>query len=151
MSSKIQVRELTVKYGAVVATLDAEVCSTPAKIANKIRRRLVDEPSELFGVFILNSRNIPIGWHVVSRGTLTSSLVHPREVFRAAIIENAASVILVHNHPSGKPTPSTEDRTVTKRLAQAGKLLGIRVTDHVIVAQSGYFSFVETGECPDDM
>lgn len=146
MTEKIKVRELTVKYGAVVATIDGDKAKDPATLVKKIRKRLISEPSELFGVFLLNGRNMPIGWHVVSRGTLTASLVHPREVFRVAIMENAAAVILVHNHPSGEPSASVEDRSVTKRLASVGRLLGIRVIDHIIVAEAGYYSFVEEGE-----
>ena len=82
----------------------------------------------------------------VSVGTLTASLVHPREVFREAIRAAAAAVLLVHNHPSGDPSPSEEDRTVTERLVSAGELLGIRVVDHLIVAEGGHFSFREAGE-----
>ena len=83
-------------------------------------------------------------------GTLTASLVHPREVFRDAIRSAAAAIVLVHNHPSGDPSPSAEDRSVTERLRSAGALLGIRVLDHVIVADSGYFSFREAGEQFED-
>jgi DNA repair protein RadC len=146
MNKPIKVREVIVKYGSIVATVDGEQEISPSRLVGRIRKRLIDEPSELFGVFMLNSRNIAMGWHVVSRGTLTASLVHPREVFRAAIIENAASVILVHNHPSGNAKPSNEDRSVTKRIAAAGRLLGVKVLDHVIVAESGYYSFTEEGE-----
>jgi DNA repair protein RadC len=146
MNKPIKVREVIVKYGSIVATVDGEQELSPARLVDRIRKRLIDEPSELFGVFMLNSRNIAMGWHVVSRGTLTASLVHPREVFRAAIIENAASIILVHNHPSGNAKPSNEDRSVTKRIAAAGRLLGVKVVDHVIVAEAGYYSFLEEGE-----
>jgi DNA repair protein RadC len=81
----------------------------------------------------------------VSRGTLTASLVHPREVFRPAIREAAAALLLVHNHPSGDPAPSREDREITARLVQAGDLLGIPVLDHVVVAEGGYRSLREEG------
>ena len=80
--------------------------------------------------------------------TLTASLVHPREVFRPALREAAAALILVHNHPSGDPTPSSEDREVTSRLAKAGEILGVRVLDHVIVAESGYCSLRDEGAFP---
>lgn len=86
----------------------------------------------------------------VSVGTLTASLVHPREVFREAIRNAAAALLLVHHHPSGDPSPSAEDRSVTDRLVAAGCLLGIRVVDHVIVADGGYFSFQEAGLIPAD-
>jgi DNA repair protein RadC len=79
----------------------------------------------------------------VTRGTLTSSLVHPREVFRAAILAGAAGIILVHNHPSGDPTPSADDRAVTRQMVDAGRLLGVPVYDHVILAGERYVSFAE--------
>jgi DNA repair protein RadC len=81
----------------------------------------------------------------ISQGTLTASLVHPREVFRSALRESAAALILVHNHPSGDPTPSAEDREVTGRLVRAGELLGVRVMDHVVVAERGFRSLREDG------
>ena len=81
----------------------------------------------------------------VARGTLDASLVHPREVFRAAITEAAASVIVIHNHPSGDPTPSPEDRAVTRQLVDAGRLVGIEVLDHVVVGEGRYVSFAEAG------
>jgi DNA repair protein RadC len=82
---------------------------------------------------------------VISQGTLTASLVHPREVFRPALRDAAAALVLVHNHPSGDPTPSAEDREVTARLAKAGEILGIRVVDHVVVAERGFCSLREEG------
>lgn len=82
---------------------------------------------------------------VITRGILNSSLVHAREVFVAAILSSAAALILVHNHPSGDPTPSPADRAVTKELVSVGKLLGIEVLDHVIVARDGFTSFSESG------
>ena len=87
-----------------------------------------------------------MGDREVSVGTLTASLVHPREVFRAAIRERAASIALVHNHPSGDPTPSPEDVALTARLRSAGDLLGIRVLDHIVIGSGGrYVSFLDTG------
>lgn len=83
--------------------------------------------------------------HLVTRGTLDTSLVHAREVFRTAVAESAACLILVHNHPSGDPTPSAEDREVTRQLVDAGALLGVPVLDHVIVGDARYVSFVEAG------
>jgi DNA repair protein RadC len=82
---------------------------------------------------------------MASQGTLTASLVHPREVFRPALREAAAAIILVHNHPSGDPTPSREDREVTERLVHVGEILGIPVLDHVIVAERGYVSLRQDG------
>ena len=82
---------------------------------------------------------------LITRGILNSSLVHPREVFRAAIAEAAASVIVVHNHPSGQAAPSADDRAVTAQLVEAGRILDVPVYDHVIVGGDGYFSFAEAG------
>ncbi len=81
----------------------------------------------------LNTKNNITGINVVSIGSLNSSLVHPREVFKAAILGNAAAIILAHNHPSGDPSPSPEDLEITRRLVEAGKILGIEVLDHVII------------------
>lgn len=118
--------------------------------ANDVQRhfqpRLGQERRESFHVLLLDARHRLIGEEVVSIGTLTASLVHPREVFREAIRAAAAALLVVHNHPSGDPTPSAEDRRVTDRLRSAGELLGIRVVDHVIVSPGGHFSFREAGE-----
>lgn len=102
-----------------------------------------DSPVELFVVVHLNSNNYVSGFEVVSKGTLNASLVHSREVFRSAILRNAASVIVAHNHPSGNLQPSSEDIQITKKLVQAGKILDIQVLDHVIFTHDGYFSFAE--------
>ena len=94
---------------------------------------------------LLNAKNQVIDVECVSEGTLTASLVHPREVFKAAIRRSAHAVILAHNHPSGDPTPSREDREITRRLVQAGRVIGIEVLDHLVVGQGGYTSFRERG------
>ena len=99
---------------------------------------------EFLAVFI-DGKGRTIGYHVVSVGSLTASIVHPREVFKAAIIANAASLILVHNHPSGNPDPSPEDRSLTRRLKEAGELLGIRILDHVVIGDGRYRSFADSG------
>jgi DNA repair protein RadC len=106
---------------------------------------LRDAVHERFVVVLLDGRHRVLRHEVVSQGTLTASLVHPREVFRPALREGAAALVLVHNHPSGDPTPSREDREVTERLARAGELLGVRILDHVIVAERGYCSLREDG------
>jgi DNA repair protein RadC len=96
----------------------------------------------------LDAKNKPLGFHVVSVGSLTSSVVHPREVYKIAILGNAAAIILLHNHPSGDPTPSGEDLSITTRLHQVGDVLGIRVLDHVVVGDGRYVSFVDDGYFP---
>lgn len=108
-------------------------------------REIADADREMFIVLTLNQRNRVIGAYTISVGTLTASLVHPREVFRPAIIDGAASVVLVHNHPSGNPKPSTQDRDMTDRLLQASQLLGIGVLDHVIIGDGAFVSFRESG------
>lgn len=100
---------------------------------------------EEFHVAILDAQHHLERDVLVTRGILDSSLVHPREVFREAIAERAASIILVHNHPSGDPTPSAEDRMVTSQLVAAGTLLGIPVRDHVVIGRGRYVSFAEAG------
>jgi DNA repair protein RadC len=100
---------------------------------------------EEFHVLALDTRSRVLRDVAVTRGLLDSSLVHPREVFRAAIAEAAAGIILVHNHPSGDPTPSPEDRAVTRQLVAAGQLLDLPVYDHVIIAGDRWLSFSAAG------
>lgn len=123
--------------------------SSPRDVYERMRLVLRDLPHEEFHVLLLNTQNQVTRDLQVTRGTLDASLVHPREVFRSAISEAAASVILVHNHPSGDPTPSAEDRAVTRELRAAGETVGIEVLDHVIIGEGRYVSFVESGlwEC----
>jgi DNA repair protein RadC len=98
-------------------------------------------------LFTLNARHRVIGCHTVSIGTATASLVHPREVFRPALADNAAAVILAHNHPSGDTTPSPADRDVTQMIGKAGTLLGIELLDHLIVGADGFTSLRERHGC----
>jgi DNA repair protein RadC len=100
---------------------------------------------EHFVIFCLNTRGGAIHRQLVSLGTLNATVVHPREVFYPAIVRNAASIILAHNHPSGDSSPSDEDIGVTQRLVEAGTILGIDVVDHVIVAERGYTSLRDKG------
>jgi DNA repair protein RadC len=105
---------------------------------------LADVEREHFVLIFLSQRNRIIGVNTVSVGSLTASIVHPREVFKGAILSNAASIICGHNHPSGDCQPSQEDRSITTRLVEAGKLLGISVLDHVIIGgEERYFSFAD--------
>ncbi len=119
-----------------------------ALMAAQVARMFVPEGEERehFLAILLDARRNVKGVSVVSIGTLSASLVHPREVFRAAIVAGAAAVVAVHNHPSGDPTPSAEDRDVTRRLQRAGELLGIPLADHVVIgAGTTYYSFREGG------
>lgn len=104
-----------------------------------------EEAQEVFGILILNIKNKIVAVHEISRGALNSSLVHPREVFKPAILHNAAAIICFHNHPSGDPEPSGEDIETTKRLVEAGKIMGIEVLDHIIVSDDRYVSLKEKG------
>src|SRR5690606_7200045 len=101
---------------------------------------------ESFVCLILNTKNKIIRDHTISEGTLNQSLVHPREAFQEAIRDSAHSVIFMHNHPSGDPTPSREDIRITHRLVQAGEILGIRVLDHIIIGRDSYYSFADEGQ-----
>jgi len=117
----------------------------PLDVYERCAPGMRDLQQEEFRVLLLNTQHGVMRELVVTRGTLDTSVVHPREVFRAAITESAAAVILLHNHPSGDPTPSPEDRDVTRQLAEAGRLLGIAVLDHVVIGDGRYISFVESG------
>jgi DNA repair protein RadC len=117
----------------------------PEAVVKAIRASIKDKAKEHFKLILLNPRNKIIGISTISIGTLNASLVHPREVFKDAIIHSAASVVLAHNHPSGDPEPSEDDLTITKRLIEAGKILGVEVKDHIIVGKNGFFSFKERG------
>jgi len=118
---------------------------SPEDVVRIAGPKLRDLPVEEFHLLALDSQSQVLRDVLITRGLLNSSLVHPREVFRAAIAEAAAGIILVHNHPSGDPTPSVEDRSVTRQLAAAGELLDMPVCDHVIVAGDRYLSFAGAG------
>lgn len=109
------------------------------------RERLAEETSEHFVAVLLDNKNRKLRDVEISRGSLTSSVVHPREVYLAVIRESAAAVVFVHNHPSGDPTPSREDIDLTRRLREVGDLVGVRVLDHVVIGKGRYVSFVDDG------
>ncbi len=117
----------------------------PEDVVRLVGPRLRDLPVEEFRLLALDSQSQVLRDVLVTRGLLNSSLVHPREVFRAAIAEAAAGIIVVHNHPSGDPTPSPEDRAVTRQLVEAGRLLDLPVYDHVIIAGDRFLSFASAG------
>ncbi|MHB8846167.1 MAG: RadC family protein [Nitrospirota bacterium] len=122
----------------------ASFCASQ-EVADFYQPRLRDARKEEFRCILLDTKNRLIREETVSTGSLTASLVHPRETFKSAVRESAAAVIFVHNHPSGDIKPSQEDILLTRRLVQAGDLLGIRVLDHVIVGDGGHFSFRDSG------
>ena len=124
---------------------DGAPIRAPRDVVAVFAPRLEDLPVEEFHVAVLDAQHRLERDVTVTRGILNSSLVHPREVFREAIAERAAALILVHNHPSGDPTPSADDRAVTEQLVAAGRLLDIPVHDHVIIGRGRYTSFAEAG------
>ncbi|MGH7679734.1 MAG: RadC family protein [Gemmatimonadaceae bacterium] len=124
---------------------EAAPIRSPRDVVAVFGPRLEDLPVEEFHVAILDAQHRLERDVTVTRGILNSSLVHPREVFREAIAERAAAIILVHNHPSGDPAPSADDRSVTDQLVSAGRLLDIPVHDHVIIGRGRYTSFAEAG------
>jgi DNA repair protein RadC len=117
----------------------------PEDVARLFQGRLRDLQVEEFHLLALDSQSQVLREVLITRGLLNSSLVHPREVFRAAIAEAAAGIIVVHNHPSGDPTPSAEDRSVTQQLAAAGRLLDLPLYDHLIIAGDRFVSFATAG------
>jgi len=125
-----------------------DAISGPADVFRHFHPRLRDATRERFLALLLDGRHRVIREVEISHGTLTASLVHPREVFRPALRDGAAALVVAHNHPSGDPTPSREDRRVTERLARAGELLGVRLLDHVVVAEHGYRSLREGPSWP---
>ena len=143
-------RELTIRYAAKPDStgqpiLLGQALTSPHAAADLLMRVLGDEASEVFALVLLSTRHQVIAYHEVSRGTLNSTAVHPREVFKAALLANAAALVLAHVHPSGDPTPSPDDLALTRRLVAAGRLLGIDVLDHIVVGHDRYVSFKTLG------
>ena len=120
------------------------IISAPINVY-ELAKSLFLSDRESFLLFSLNTKNGVIAIRTISIGSLNANIVHPREVFKAAIIDGAAHIIVAHNHPSGDPTPSREDIDITKKLLEAGNLLGINLLDHVIVGDGRQFSMNEAG------
>ncbi|MFZ2257710.1 MAG: DNA repair protein RadC [Clostridiaceae bacterium] len=119
--------------------------STPQDVADLVMNEMRDLKKEILKVLILNTKNIVTGTIDASVGTLSSSIVHPRDIYRDAIRRSAASIILVHNHPSGDPTPSGDDINSTRRVKEAGKIIGIELLDHIIIGEGKFVSLKEKG------
>ncbi len=126
----------------------SEPFRSSSQVFHHFAPRLCGLKKERFYCLLLDARNRVLRDELVSEGSLTQSLVHPREAFRPAVREAASAVIFVHNHPSGDPAPSADDRELTRRLCEAGRILGIRVLDHVVVGGGCYYSFADEGEIP---
>jgi len=125
--------------------VEKECINSPEDVVRLLQPGMRDLKCELFQVLLLDSANHLLRSVKISEGILNSSLVHPREVFKPAIVEPAASIILVHNHPSGNPEPSAEDVQITRQIVESGKIIGIPVHDHIIIAIDHYTSFAEKG------
>lgn len=132
------VREATFQYSG-------ERLSSPERVVDVVGPQIADADREHLVALLVNARHALLAVHTVSIGTLDSSTAHPREVFKAAVLANAAGVVLVHNHPSGDPSPSQDDLAATQQLAEAGRILGIEVLDHVIIAGSRWVSLRRMG------
>ena len=118
---------------------------SPQDVSELVMEDLRYLQQEHFVCLFLNTKNAVIGRETLSVGSLNATLVHPRELFRAAIKKSSAAIICVHNHPSGDPTPSTEDIQLTHRLAEAGKIIGISLLDHIIIGDRKFISMKEQG------
>ena len=124
---------------------EVPVIKSPTEVYQAAKQLLAlhEEPEEHFCILCLNTKNKIVGVHTISIGSLNASIVHPREVFKAAMLNNASGIICLHNHPSGDPEPSREDIEITHRLVNAGNILGINVLDHVIIGEQSYSSMKE--------
>lgn len=131
-----------VRTGRVEDPLTQYTC--PEQVHRRFCREMQLLDREHFVVLHLDSKNHLIARETISVGHLNQSLVHPREVFKGAVLNSSAAIICVHNHPSGDPAPSANDRNITAQLRQAGEILGIRMLDHIIVGNNSFYSF-ETG------
>ncbi len=123
--------------------LEQDGVTCPEEVIELIKNTLPSENKEFFYVLSFDVRNRLIGYDRISEGSLSASVVHPRETFESAIKKHAARIIVAHNHPSGDTSPSKEDINITKRLFDAGKILGIELIDHIIFSKTSYFSFKE--------
>jgi DNA repair protein RadC len=140
-----RVRELRILYTPVEQAGPPPQVGRPADAAALLRARLEDEAVEVCLVLLLDTRHRVRGVHQVGRGTLDTCIVHPRDVFKAAVLANAAAIVVAHNHPSGDPTPSLEDLALCHRLRQCAEILGIGLLDFLVIGDGRYYSFQEQG------
>ncbi len=143
-------RELTLRYSPAAdgaghpIPLTRSVCRA-ADVAPAVVSLLREEAVEVFVMLCLSTKHRVLGYYEVSRGTLDATLVHPREVFKVALLANAAAILVAHNHPSGDPSPTADDLAVTRRLVGAGELLGIHLLDHIVVGDDRWVSLNDLG------
>jgi DNA repair protein RadC len=146
-AEQVMLRELRVLYQVKVDDKERPLvvgrAPSQAEFLKLFTQILDDEPNEVLGMFCLSTKHSVLAYHEISRGTLDGTRVSPRDVFKVALLANAAAIVLGHNHPSGDPTPSPSDIAVTRRLAQAGRIIGVDVLDHFIVTNGRYTSLQE--------
>ena len=142
-----QYRLMLVKDGPAITTGWDRQVRRSQDVADFMSSLAANLDREHFWTILLNGKNVAVGLNLVAIGSLTAALIHPREFLKALIIGNAAAAIVVHNHPSGDPTPSAEDLALTKRLREVGELVGIRLLDHIILGHDGTFcSLADNGQ-----
>ena len=144
MLTLLAVKELALRLAKKPNT-KIDVIHGPEDAARFAMPKYRGEPKEHFAILLLNTKNHILGLRDISIGSLTASIVHPREVFKEAAVHSAAAIILMHNHPSGDPSPSREDIAVTQRLVKAGKIMDIPVLDHIIIGDNRFTSLKEKG------
>jgi DNA repair protein RadC len=136
---------ILVKEGKIPYEFDKDITS-PSILYDTVKSlQLENKAEEEMHLICLDTKNHPIAEFLISRGSLNSSIVHPREVFKRAVLANACSIILIHNHPSGNPRPSSNDIEITRRLSKCGEILDVKILDHIIVGEGTYYSMKE--EC----
>jgi DNA repair protein RadC len=141
----MEVRKVECVFSAESVTVADATFRTPDDVVNLLRNEILKFPDEHGFIVMVNAKNRMLHYEDMSHGGLTSCLTAPRNVFRSAIIFNAASLLFAHNHPSGDPTPSSEDIALAIRLKDAGELLGIRLLDSIVIASSGFISLKARG------
>lgn len=145
-SQILALSELFKRFRTLKACSKDVKITSPKDVAGLIMGEMMNLEQEVLKVLLLSTKNIIIGTKDVFKGSLNSSIVHPREIFKQAIKRNSASIIICHNHPSGDPTPSKEDINVTLRIKECGKIIGIELLDHIIIGKNKFVSFKETGQ-----
>lgn len=143
LKSYRRVRLSVVRETAAAPYAAPRVIRCGADAAELLRAVIGDDPREVFAALYLDGRHAPLAVHACSVGTATETIVHPREVFGPALMLSAKAVIVAHNHPSGDPAPSSQDRTVTDRLQEAATLLGVELLDHLVIGAERFFTFTD--------
>ncbi|OPJ62043.1 RadC family protein [Clostridium chromiireducens] len=144
-SQILALSELFKRFRTLKAIKNDIKITSPKELADLIMGEMNDLTQEVLKVVLLNTKNVIIGTKDVFKGSLNTSVVHPREIFKQAINKNSASIIICHNHPSGDPTPSKEDINITLRIKECGNIIGIQLIDHIIIGNNKFVSLKERG------